>query len=131
MATRKITATSTRKESAIAFLGMASSGEVRAAYDRFIAPGFRHHNPFFKGDALSLLHGMEEAHANHPRTKLEVQRAIEEGDLVAVHSRVRMDPDSPGVAVVHILRFDGDRIVEMWDVGQAVPERSQNESGMF
>ena len=131
MATRKITATSTRKESALAFLEMVSSGEVRTAYDRYIAPGFRHHNPHFKGDALSLLHGMEEAHANHPRTRLEIQRAIEEGDLVAVHSRVRMDPDSPGVAVVHILRFDGDRVVEMWDVGQAVPERSQNESGMF
>ena len=131
MATHRITATTTRKESAITFLEMVSRGEGRPAYDRFIAPGFRHHNPFFKSDALSLLHGMEEAHASHPHTKIEVQRAIEEGDLVAVHSHVRMDPDTPGVAVVHIVRFDGDRIVEMWDVGQAVPERSENEAGMF
>lgn len=131
MASRKIIATTTRKESAIAFLEMVSRGEVRPAYDRYIAPGFRHHNPYFKSDALSLLHGMEEAHANHPRTKIEVQRAIEEGDLIAVHSRIHMDPDTPGVAVVHLMRFDGDRIVEMWDVGQPVPERSQNEAGMF
>ena len=131
MANRKITTMSTRKEAALEFLSMASSGEVRTAFDRFIAPGFRHHNPWFKGDALSLLHGMEEAHGKFPRSKHDVQRTIEEGDLVAVHSHVRMEPETPGVAVVHLFRFDGDRIVEMWDVGQAVPEKSQNESGMF
>ncbi len=130
MATKK-TMTTTRKEAAVHFLRMASSGDVRAAYDQFIAPGFHHHNPFFKSDALSLLHGMEEAHARYPRTKMEVQRALEDGDLVAVHSRVRMDPDSPGVAVVHIFRFDGDRVVELWDVAQPVPETAQNEAGMF
>ena len=37
----RITATTTRKESAIAFLEMVSRGEVRPAYDRFIAPATR------------------------------------------------------------------------------------------
>lgn len=36
-----------------------------------------------------------------------------------------------GAAVVHIFRFDDDRIVELWDIGQAVPEASVNENGMF
>jgi len=130
MQTKK-TATLTRKEAAITFLKMAASGDVRAAYDQFIAPGFHHHNPFFKADALSLLHGMEEAQEKFPHAKHEVQRALEEGDLVAVHSRVRLVPDSPGVAVVHIFRFDGDRIVELWDVSQPVPEVSPNEAGVF
>jgi predicted SnoaL-like aldol condensation-catalyzing enzyme len=34
-------------------------------------------------------------------------------------------------AVVHIVRFDGEKIAEMWDVGQAVPADSPNENGMF
>ncbi len=131
MIPRTVTTMTSRKEAALDFLKAASSGDVRAAYDRHIAPGFRHHNAWFKGDALSLLHGMEEAHAQHPRTKLDPQRTIEEGDLVAVHSHVTMEPDTPGVAVVHIFRFDGDRIVEMWDVGQPVPPDMANESGMF
>jgi len=50
---------------------------------------------------------------------------------VAVHSRVRLKPDGPRVAVVHILRFEGDRIAELWDVGQPVPPESPNEHGMF
>jgi hypothetical protein len=33
--------------------------------------------------------------------------------------------------VVHICRFDGARIVELWDVGQPVPEHSVNALGMF
>ena len=56
---------------------------------------------------------------------------LEDGDLVAVHSRVRQKPGDLGAAVVHIFRFQGDRIVELWDMGQSVPENSPNENGMF
>jgi len=35
------------------------------------------------------------------------------------------------VRVVHILRFEGDRIVELWDIGQEIPQDSPNEHGMF
>lgn len=33
--------------------------------------------------------------------------------------------------VVHIFRFDRNHIVEMWDLGQQVPENMPNENGMF
>jgi predicted SnoaL-like aldol condensation-catalyzing enzyme len=36
-----------------------------------------------------------------------------------------------GGAVVHIFRFEGGLIVELWDVGQDVPEQSVSENGMF
>lgn len=31
----------------------------------------------------------------------------------------------------HIFRFQGDRIVELWDVWQEIPKDSANEHGMF
>lgn len=120
-----------RKEAAMEFLRLVASGKVREAYSRYIAPEFRHHNPFFRGDAESLMIAMEENAAANPDKVLEIQRALEEGDLVAVHSRVRQTPGDPGGAVVHIFRFQGNLIVELWDVGQAVPENSPNEHGMF
>ncbi len=119
------------KEVALSFLRIAASGKVREAYQKHVAPGFRHHNPYFRGDAESLMIGMEENAAKNPNRVLEVQRAIEEGDLVAVHSRVRMKPGEPGLAVVHVFKFQGDRIAELWDLGQPVPENSPNENGMF
>ena len=40
-------------------------------------------------------------------------------------------PDDNGAALVHLFRFEGDRIAELWDIGQAVPEQSVNANGMF
>ena len=121
---------SDRKQAAISFLKLASSGKLDEAYSN-VSQNFRHHNPYFRGDAESLKAGMAEAHQKFPDTTLEVHHVFEADDLVAVHSRVRHSPDTPEIAVVHIFRFEGDRIVEMWDVGQEAPKDSPNENGMF
>ncbi len=122
---------SNKREIAISFLKLASSGRLDEAYANHIGANFRHHNPYFRGDAESLKAGMAEAHQKFPNTTLDVQRVFESDDLVAVHSRVRHSPDTPEIAVVHIFRFEGDRIVEMWDIGQEAPKDSPNENGMF
>lgn len=119
------------KEAAVSFLRLAASGRVREAYEAHVGPGFRHHNPYYRGDAASLRKGMEENAVQAPNKVLEVQRALEDGDLVAVHSRVRPNPDHLGYSVVHLFRFEEGRIVEAWDTGQEVPEEMENENGMF
>jgi predicted SnoaL-like aldol condensation-catalyzing enzyme len=121
---------SKRKEAAISFLKLAASGKLDEAYSS-VSTNFRHHNPHFLGDADSLKAGMAEAHEKFPDTTLEVQHTLEEGDLVAVHSRVSHGADTPEIAVVHLFRFEGDRIAELWDVGQEKPKDSPNENGMF
>jgi predicted SnoaL-like aldol condensation-catalyzing enzyme len=123
--------TTAHKDAATAFLQLSSSGKVREAYDTYIAPTFRHHNPYFPGDAKSLAAGMTENAKKFPNKTLRVERAIEEGDLVAVHSRVRLSPEMPEMALVHIFRFEGERVVELWDIGQPTPDESPNEYGMF
>ena len=120
-----------QKELATSFLKLAASGKVSEAYEKYISRDFRHHNPHFAGDAKSLRAGMMEAHHKFPKTTIEVHRVLETDDLVAVHSRVRHSPDTPEIAVVHIFRFDGKRIVELWDVGMEAPKDSPNENGMF
>jgi predicted SnoaL-like aldol condensation-catalyzing enzyme len=118
------------RDTAIAFLTLAASGRLDEAYHH-VSPNFRHHNPHFKGDVDSLKAGMADAHKRFPNTKLEVQRSIAEGDLVAVHSRVQHAPDEPAIAVVHIFRFEGEKVAELWDVGMEVPKDSPNENGAF
>lgn len=120
-----------KKEIAVSFLKLVVTGKIREAYDKYIISNFRHHNPYFRGDRESLLTGMEEAEEQFPDKVFEIQRALEDGDLVAVHSRLRLKPDMPEMATVHIVRFEGDRIVEMWDIGQEAPKESPNENGMF
>lgn len=120
-----------RKDIALEFLRMVTAGDIGEAYRRHVAPGFRHHNAWFAGDADSLMRGMEENHGRFPRKQAQVHHALEDGDTVAVHSHVRLQPGDRGVALVHIFRFEQDRIAELWDLGQPVPEESPNQYGMF
>jgi predicted SnoaL-like aldol condensation-catalyzing enzyme len=120
-----------RKAVAITFLRLAASGHVRDAFEKHVGKGFRHHNPFFRGDAEALIAAMEENARQNPDKRLDVLRALEDDDLVAVHSHVRQNPGDRGAVVVHIFRFDGDRIVELWDIGQPVLADSVNANGMF
>ena len=123
--------TEQNKESAINFLRLASSGRVREAYTKFIGEGYKHHNPYFEGSAEALEAGMQENADQNPEKSLDVKLALAEGDLVAVYSEVHHRAGDRGAAVMHIFRFENGRIVEMWDVGQGVPEESPNQFGMF
>ena len=117
-------------ETAISFLKLASSGKLDDAYSK-VTGSFRHHNPYFAGDAESLKAGMAEAAKKFPHTTVEVQHVFAEADLVAVHSRVSHGSDQPEIAVVHIFRFEGDQITELWDIGMQAPPDSPNKNGLF
>jgi predicted SnoaL-like aldol condensation-catalyzing enzyme len=119
------------KAAAIAFLELAAAGNVAEAFARYVAADFRHHNPYFKSDAASLRDAMRDNAAQNPGKLFEMQRALQEGDLVAVHSRVSFGDKALVIAVVHIFRFSAGKIVELWDIGQPVPESSPNTAGMF
>jgi predicted SnoaL-like aldol condensation-catalyzing enzyme len=121
-----------KKEIAISFLKMAGSGDVKAAYDKYIAPEFIHHNQHFKGDRNSLMNAMIEAHQQSPNKSIEIQQAFEDGNTVITHSRVeRKTPGEPDIAVVHIFRFKNNQVVELWDLGQPISKDSPNENGAF
>lgn len=120
-----------RQAQTVEFLQMCARGEVREAYARHVADDdFIHHNPWFPGDRESLLQAMEASAASEPNKLLDVRQVFETDDRVAVFSRLER-ADGGAYAVVHIARFRGDRIVELWDVVQAVPEASPNRNGMF
>lgn len=123
---------SRHKEAAESFLKMAGTGRVEEAYDKHVAPAFIHHNQYFKGDRQSLLTAMQEASKTTPNKSIEVKHAYEDGDTVITHSLVtRQDAEATKIAVVHIFRFEQDRIAELWDLGQPVSAESPNENGMF
>jgi len=120
------------KEKAVLFLKLAASGNVQEAYDRFVASNFIHHNQYFKGDRGSLLRAMEEAHKASPNKSIEVKRVFEDGNHVITHSLVtRANAEDMTIAVVHIFRFENDKVVELWDLGQPVQKSSPNENGII
>ena len=119
-----------RKKAAVAFIRRAREGD-RVPLDELVHPDARHHNPYFAAGMPTLLDAIVTAAGEAPKRVTTVKHVIAEGDFVAVHSHVQPNPDHPGMAVVHLFRFEGDQIVELWDVGQAIPETNPNADGMF
>jgi predicted SnoaL-like aldol condensation-catalyzing enzyme len=119
-----------RKTIAANFLQYARAGD-RAAVEGLVARGARHHNPYFAAGMPSLLDAMVGAAKSAPDREVDVKRVIADSDYVVIHSHIRHKPGDLGVAVVHIFRFEGDQIVEIWDLGQEVPAENPNSDGMF
>jgi len=113
------------------FLRKCCDGRVAEAYVQHVAAGFRHHNAWFRGDAAALREGMAQNAAQFPGKTIRFVRTVEDGLDVAVFSHVHHVPGDRGFAVAHFFRFEGERIAELWDIAQEVPERVVNENGMF
>jgi predicted SnoaL-like aldol condensation-catalyzing enzyme len=118
-----------KKEIATLFLKTASSGAVREAFDKYVHPDFKHHLVFFKGDRQSFLEAMEDNARQFPNKSYETIHALEEGELVAVHGKVELAPKVFGV--IHIFRFEGDKIIESWEASQEELKDSPNANGLF
>lgn len=113
------------------FLQLVVSGRIDEAYQMHIDMNGKHHNPFFPAGFPALKRGMIENHAQFPTKQLVVKNVLGDGDMVAVHSHIVLRPGEPGIAAVHLFRFQDNRIVEMWDCGQPVPADSPNSDEMF
>ena len=120
-----------RKQAAVKFLQFVVAGRIDEAYQKYVDMQGKHHNPFFPAGFPALKKAMIENHAQFPTKQLSVKNVLGDDDLVAVHSHIVLRPGETGVAAVHLFRFQGDRIVEMWDCGQPVLADSPNEDGMF
>ena len=106
-------------------------GRVREAFMTYVAPAYIQHNPVASDGRDAAIAALEPFFASQPHAIREVQRIIVDGNLAAVHVRLRQNPQDRGFAVVDILRLENGMIVEHWDVIQAVPEHSNNSHPMF
>lgn len=121
---------SKQKYIAEAFFQGIVTDKVGEVYDLYTLPNFKHHNGFFNGDRESLLEGMLNSNTIFPNKKITIKLVIAEPPYVTLLSHVQITEDKEA-AVVHMYRFEGEKIAEMWDISQEVPENSPNENGMF
>jgi predicted SnoaL-like aldol condensation-catalyzing enzyme len=104
------------------------------AFDRYATERYYQHNPGIPNGREAAKAALEDLFASNPQASSDVKRVIAEGDLVAVHHHLRLNPDDPedrGSAVLDIFRVKDGRVVEHWDITQAVPETSLNDNTMF
>lgn len=104
---------------------------VRGAFETWVDPGYIQHNPMAATGRDAAIAFLEPFFASNPAIRYEIKRVIADGKLVAVHAHGRFSAEDRGIAVVDILRVEGCRVMEHWDVVQPVPEKAMNANGMF
>lgn len=104
-----------------------------AAIDQYLAPEYIQHNPGVATgrEAIKKAFAGIMPSTNPDSNPSKTVRVIAEGDLVLLHTWVKMSPTDRGSAVVDIFRVANGKIVEHWDVVQDVPEKSANNNTMF
>jgi predicted SnoaL-like aldol condensation-catalyzing enzyme len=105
--------------------------KVREAFETWVDPGYIQHNPMAESGRDAAVGFLEPFFAQHPDISYSIKRIIADGKLVAVHSHGSFAPGDRGIAVVDILRVEGCKVMEHWDVVQSVPEKAANSNGMF
>jgi predicted SnoaL-like aldol condensation-catalyzing enzyme len=118
------------KQLATQFLTLVVSGKIDEAYKQYVDMSGKHHNVYFAKGFDVLRDAMKESHEKFPHKQFSVQSVIGDGEMVAVHSHLIMEPGRE-MSVVHIFRFHNGKIVEMWDCGQALPGEMPNADGAF
>jgi predicted SnoaL-like aldol condensation-catalyzing enzyme len=119
-----------RREIAKRFLTLSSRGQCEESYSYVNMNIFKHHNIHFSGDGYTLKNAMIDNARNFPYKFIEIKKIVQDGDYVTTFSLVTMT-DKLRVMVAHMFRFQGNMIVEMWDIGQVLPETIPNENGPF
>jgi predicted SnoaL-like aldol condensation-catalyzing enzyme len=122
------------KANALAFYDlMFNKADPAEAVRRFVGPLYIQHNPHVADGAQAFVAYFEALGREHPGRHTVFKRVLADGDLVAIHSHQTWPTRDPAEwAVVDIFRFDQDgKIVEHWDVLQAVPAASANGNTMF
>ena len=124
------------KETAIEYFKLIGMGKFKEGL-RFFAPDCKTHNPFIRGSITALTEAMISASkgmAPNAQPEFAVRHILADGDLVAVHTELlnsKPKPGEGGLRQVHLFRFEGDKIVEYWDITQNVTADMPNAAGAF
>lgn len=120
------------KRIVVAFYELAFNARQPAEAMRLYGgPHYIQHNPAVADGRDGFIQFVTDFGARFPDKHLEIKRVIAEGDLVMLHAHARTVPGERGMAVADIFRLENGRIVEHWDVLQAIPERAANANTMF
>ena len=104
--------------------------QVAAAFRTYAATDMIQHNKSLGAGREGSIAALSKVFAD-PGAEFAVQRILFDGNLAAIHYRGQLHAGDAGAAVVEVFRLESGRIVEHWDMLQAMPTTSTNAHPMF
>jgi len=99
--------------------------------DDFIAADYLQHSSLAKPGREALKDWLDFVRTETPQATQTVYRILAEDDHVVSHQHVIRWPGDTGFAVMDIFRIADGKIVEHWDVVQALSADPVNPNSMF
>ena len=121
-----------KAQKAMAFLDMVfNQKKVKEGFDTYVGDKYIQHNPIAADGKEAAVEVLGKFMQMVPTWSYTFKHAYVDGDIAIIHSLVKAKPEDRGNAVIDIFRFEKGKVVEHWDVIQAIPEKSANDNTMF
>ena len=119
------------KKTVMAFYEAGLNNKDFDAASKLIGARYVQHNPLIADGIEGFKAFVGFLKERFPNLRGEIKRVFAEGDYVILHAHGVRVPGQPGSAIVDIFKLEDGKIVEHWDVMQAVPDEAVNPNGMF
>ena len=106
-------------------------GDVDGAIARYVGETYTQHTAAAEDGVEGLRAYINIFLNTFPKAKGDIRHVIGDGDLVAVHKLWTGLVSENGDIGVDIFRVENGKLVEHWDVIQAIPDTSKNDNTMF
>lgn len=130
-ARRDVSAEEANRALVVEFYDRFFNGHEVEEAARVVADDYKQHNPQVPDGKAPLVSFFRSFFAGNPDAKARIVRSAADGDLVWLHVHATNGAEDRGRAIVDIFRVQDGKIVEHWDVLQAVPEVAANDNTMF
>jgi predicted SnoaL-like aldol condensation-catalyzing enzyme len=106
-------------------------GDVDGAIARYVGNTYIQHTAAAEDGVEGLRNYINFFLKTFPNAKGDIRRVIADGDIVAVHAHWTNLASKNGDVGVDFFRVQDGKLVEHWDVMQAIPDASKNENTVY